>query len=384
MSESLNLFADLPDHASESDERGIAIERVGIRGLSYPIQVMDKQNQMQGTVAQIEMCVGLPADQKGTHMSRFVQILNQVRGELTIRNIGGILAQVQRELEADDAFIEMTFPYFIEKEAPVSRARSLMEYHCGFKASRRGPVEDFELRVTVPVKSLCPCSKSISEYGAHNQRSLIQVKLRSRQLVWIEDVVEAVEACGSSPLYALLKREDEKWVTEKAYENPKFVEDLVRDVVTAVRKLEGVHEVHVAAENFESIHNHSAFAALSWSAEDADDAQGRLALQTSPTKEAEDFGTWLKAQRLARNISQSEMADRLAIGNSYLSRVESGAKPLSVDTLERAAEVLGQDPVVVKLRAGVIPAELLAAVQGDPEGFLRWGAQRGVSPSPAQ
>ena len=377
MSKPYTAALELPDHASESDARGLAIDRVGIRGLSYPIQVMDKAHELQATVADVELCVGLPADQKGTHMSRFVEILNQVRGELSIRNIGSVLAQIQRDLESEDAFLDLTFPYFIEKAAPVSGARSLMKYDCGFRASRKGPVEDFTLTVDVPVKSLCPCSKSISQYGAHNQRSLIRVVLQADHMIWIEDVVEAVEGCASSPLYALLKREDEKWVTEKAYENPRFVEDLVREVVLALRAIEGVCRVEVSAENFESIHNHSAFAALTWAAGEESET-GTMDLPALVDESSADFGSWLKAQRTARHITQGDMALRLGLSASYLSRVERGSKPLSQEAMGRAAEVLGIDPVHVALRAGVLPPQLLAAVQADPEGFLRWSAERGA------
>jgi GTP cyclohydrolase I len=254
----------LPDHASEADHRRVAIDRVGVKGLTYPITVWDQHHQVQHTVAKVNMYVALPQDFKGTHMSRFVEVLNARRGEITLSNMGDILQHIQDRLESHEVHLELSFPYFIEKKAPVSGVPSLMDYQCAFRATRVGDTMDFVLEVTVPVKSLCPCSKSISDYGAHNQRSLVTVAVRSTEMVWIEDLVHAVEACGSAPLYALLKREDEKYVTELAYDNPKFVEDLVRDVLISTRELPGVVWVSVAADNQESIHNHSAYAELEW------------------------------------------------------------------------------------------------------------------------
>ena len=254
----------LPDHASEADDRRVPIDKVGVKGLTYPITVWDRHHQVQHTVAKVNMYVALPQDFKGTHMSRFVEVLNARRGEITLSNMDDILTHIQDRLEADEVHLELAFPYFIEKKAPVSGVASLMDYACAFRATRIAEDMDFVLEVTVPVKSLCPCSKAISDYGAHNQRSLVTVAVRSTEMVWIEDLVDVVEACGSAPVYALLKREDEKYVTELAYDNPKFVEDLVRDVLIGIRKLPGVVWVSVAADNQESIHNHSAYAELEW------------------------------------------------------------------------------------------------------------------------
>jgi GTP cyclohydrolase I len=254
----------LPDHASQRDDRQLAIDQVGISRLRYPITVWDRANQKQHTVADIALSVGLPAHFKGTHMSRFIEVLEQHRGELSLKTVPALLEHIQRRLEAEDAYIDVRFPYFLERSAPVSGATSLMEYACRFKANRKGDQLDFALCVTVPVTTLCPCSKAVSEYGAHNQRGLVDVELRFDDMVWIEQVVEAVEAQASSPLYALLKREDEKFVTEAAYDNPRFVEDLVRDCVLALRELPGVSQVTVQVENLESIHNHSAWGRLTW------------------------------------------------------------------------------------------------------------------------
>ena len=258
-------MSGLPDHASEADDRRLPIDRVGIKDRRYPIQVLDRSGGMQHTVASVSLYVGLPAHFKGTHMSRFVEVLNQVRGEVTFRNMPDILGEVQQRLDADDAFLELRFPYFMEKKAPVSGVASLMEYTGWFYGRRTGERDELTLGVAVPVKTLCPCSKAVSDYGAHNQRSIVKVELRSAGFVWMEDVIEAVEGCASAPLFALLKRSDEKWVTEHAYDNPKFVEDLVRDVVIAVRELPGeVSWVRVRAENQESIHNHAAYGEITW------------------------------------------------------------------------------------------------------------------------
>jgi len=369
------LLQDLPDHASEHDDRALAINKVGIKDLSYPIQVLDRQNQTQHTVARVNLYVGLPEQFKGTHMSRFVEILNACRGEMTIRNMPEILTRIQDRLGADDAHIELHFPYFVSKKAPVSGVESLMEYQCRFVATKQGPHMDFVLAVQVPVKSLCPCSKSVSKYGAHNQRSLVDVQIRSSEFIWIEDAIEAVEACGSAPLFALLKREDEKYITELAYENPKFVEDLVRDTVLALKDLPGVRWLHVAAENQESIHNHSAYAEIEWSLEE-ERAQNQQEMNfgSAPEKASDivPFGVWLKQQRLARAFSQQDLAGHLQVSAAFMSRVESGEKRLSKGGLDRAAELLGLDPEWVALRAGEIPGPLLELVTRDPTRFQSW------------
>lgn len=254
----------LPDHASDHDDRALDIDRVGIKDIRYPITVWDRTNKVQHTTGKISLTVSLPREFKGTHMSRFVEILHDRRGDMSSDKLPSLLAEIQERLSADDAHVEVAFPYFVEKFAPVSRVPSLMDYPCTFRATRHGETFDFVLGVQVPVKSLCPCSKAVSDRGAHNQRSLVDVELRSDAHVWIEQVVEAVESCASAPLFALLKREDEKYITEHAYDHPKFVEDLVRDVVIAVRALPGVSWLRVRAENLESIHNHSAYAEITW------------------------------------------------------------------------------------------------------------------------
>lgn len=256
---------DLHDHASLRDDRQIPLRRVGIRNLRYPITVRDPRHGHQATVTEVLVAADLPAEAKGTHMSRFVEVLNEHHDEITIETLPAILRRLQQRLESHAVFLELDFPYFVTKAAPVSGLESLMDYQCRFESSLRGNEFDFVLGVRVPVKSLCPCSKAISDRGAHNQRSILDVRVRSTGLLWIEDLIACVEACGSSPLYALLKREDEKHVTEHAYDNPRFVEDLVREVILAVSKLDVVRSIEVEVDNQESIHNHSAFAEGTWS-----------------------------------------------------------------------------------------------------------------------
>ncbi|HXC93175.1 MAG TPA: GTP cyclohydrolase FolE2, partial [Geobacteraceae bacterium] len=232
---------------------------VGVKDISYPIVVMDRKKKFQHTVARINMYVDLPHHFKGTHMSRFIEILNSYREEIALDKLEIMLADMKKKLGASTAHLEMEFPYFIEKKAPVSKARSLMEYTCSFAATLSEGF-DFVLGIRIPVTSLCPCSKEVSDYGAHNQRSIITIKVRYSSFVWIEDLVSAVEECGSSPVYSLLKRVDEKHVTEQAYENPKFVEDIVREVTEKLLAEPAITWFSVEAENFESIHKHSAYA----------------------------------------------------------------------------------------------------------------------------
>ena len=234
---------------------------MGVKDISYPIVVMDKNRSVQHTVARVNMYVDLPHQFKGTHMSRFIEILNSYREEIALDKMEVILQKMKEKLGASSAHLEIEFPYFIEKKAPVSGARSLLEYTCEFKASLAEGF-DFVLGVKVPVTSLCPCSKELSRYGAHNQRSIMTVQVRYREFLWIEDLIELIESCGSSPVYSLLKREDEKFVTETAYDNPRFVEDLVREATVKLSALQAITWFSVEAENFESIHKHSAYAAV--------------------------------------------------------------------------------------------------------------------------
>lgn len=251
------------DVQRQEDNRQIDINKVGVKGITYPIIVLDRANTQQATVATISMYVDLPHHFKGTHMSRFIEILNAYRGEMTVNRMPDLLQEMRQRLEAETAHVELEFPYFMEKEAPVSRARSLMDYRCLFAGSLAAEL-DFVLGVQVPITSLCPCSKEISKYGAHNQRSRVTVKVRYEGFVWLEELIQLVEESGSSELYSLLKREDEKHLTERAYENPVFVEDLVRNVALRLRNDSRIFWFLVEAENFESIHNHSAYAFIEY------------------------------------------------------------------------------------------------------------------------
>jgi len=250
------------DVQSQRDHRKINIRKVGVKGIKYPIIVLDRACGTQPVNASISMYVNLPHQFKGTHMSRFVEILNEFRGQINIRTFHTILEKVREKLRAESAHMEISFPYFIEKRAPVTGARSLLEYTCTFSGQNSGGQSDFLVSVVVPVTTVCPCSKEISNRGAHNQRSMVTVKVRFRKFFWIEDLIHIVEESGSGEVYSLLKRPDEKYVTEKAYENPMFVEDVVRHVAMQLNRIDNFPWYCVEAENFESIHNHSAYAYL--------------------------------------------------------------------------------------------------------------------------
>ena len=242
------------------DDRNIDIQKVGVKGIKYPIIVLDKVNGTQYVNASISMYVNLPHHFKGTHMSRFIEILNDYRGRINIKTFRQILEKMREKLIAESAHIEIEFPYFIEKQAPVTGARSLMEYRCSFLGESNGGKSDFLVGITVPVTTVCPCSKEISNEGAHNQRSIVTVMLRFTKFFWIEDIIKMIEDSASGEVYSLLKRPDEKYVTEKAYGRPMFVEDVVRSVAEKLNQNENFTWYSVEAENIESIHNHSAYA----------------------------------------------------------------------------------------------------------------------------
>jgi GTP cyclohydrolase I len=254
--------AKLHDKQSEPDHRGLRIDKVGVRGLRFPIQIRDKAHALQNTVATIGLFVDLPKEFKGTHMSRFIQALNAHGNIVHVDNIEDILFELQRKLHATSSHLEMEFPYFLTKKAPVSGLPSVMDYIARFDATATGRDIDFVLTVKVKVTTLCPCSKAISAYGAHNQRGEVTVQLRFNRPIWIEEVIEIVETSASAELFSLLKREDEKAVTERAYENPVFVEDLVRNVALKLSAHPEVTWYKVEAENEESIHNHNAYACI--------------------------------------------------------------------------------------------------------------------------
>jgi GTP cyclohydrolase I len=258
----MNAPAPIPDVQSSADTRQLAINKVGIKSIRHPIVVSDKSEGVQHTIATFNMYVHLPHNFKGTHMSRFVQILNQHGREISVESFESILREMVEKLEAQSGYIEMSFPYFVNKTAPVSGVQSLLDYDVTFTGEIIEGEYRFTMKVLVPVTSLCPCSKEISERGAHNQRSHVTLTVRTKGAVWIEDVVRIAEEQASSELFGLLKRPDEKFVTERAYDNPKFVEDMVRDVAAALNADDRIEAYIVESENFESIHNHSAYALI--------------------------------------------------------------------------------------------------------------------------
>ena len=264
MSESVSAkptqSGDMVDVQSSHDKRKIAIDKVGIKDIRHPVQVKDRSGHIQHTVANFNMYVDLPHEFKGTHMSRFVEILNKHDPEISVESFKDMLLEMADRLEADTGHIEMSFPYFINKSAPVSGVQSLIDYQVTLIGEVHSGAVSTTIKVEVPVTSLCPCSKEISNYGAHNQRSHVTVAVETNDFVWIEDIIDIVEKQASCELYGLLKRPDEKYVTEYAYDNPKFVEDMVRDVAAVLNADDRIDAYVVESENFESIHNHSAYA----------------------------------------------------------------------------------------------------------------------------
>ncbi len=252
---------EIEDVQSRADTRRLPINRVGIKDISHPVRVRDRSAGEQHTIASFNMYVSLPHNFKGTHMSRFVEILHTER-EISVESFRAMLGAMTERLEADSGHIEMSFPFFVMKKAPVSGVESLMNYEASLIGERRDGRTEMWVRVIVPVTSLCPCSKKISAYGAHNQRSHVTIKAKLRTHMWIEELIEIAESEASSELYGILKRPDEKHVTERAYDNPKFVEDMVRDVATRLNADERIAAYAVESENFESIHNHSAYAMI--------------------------------------------------------------------------------------------------------------------------
>ncbi len=250
----------IEDVQGRADTRRIPISKVGVKDIFHPVRVKDRSGGEQHTVANFNMYVNLPHDFKGTHMSRFLEILNRHEREITVASFKDMLTEMTDRLDAEEGHIEMSFPYFVSKKAPVSGVESLMDYQASLLGQRRDGQNQMHIKVVVPVTSLCPCSKGISDYGAHNQRSHISINARVCGFVWIEELIDIAEQEASCDLFGILKRPDEKFVTERAYDNPKFVEDIVRDVAVRLNKDERVRAYVVESENFESIHNHSAYA----------------------------------------------------------------------------------------------------------------------------
>lgn len=248
------------DVQNRPDNRRIKIDKVGVKDIRYPITVMDKNREAQRTVASINMYVDLPHHYKGTHMSRFIEVLSRHRDSISTQSIPTILSDIKDRLDAASAHLELSFPYFIEKAAPVSGAVSLMEYNCSLFGRQDDKGTDLTVGVTVPITTLCPCSKEISQAGAHNQRGMVKVVVRYKKFFWMEDLIRLVEKSSSAEVFSLLKRSDEKFVTEAAFANPMFVEDVVREVAVKLLADDTFTWFSIAAENFESIHNHSAYA----------------------------------------------------------------------------------------------------------------------------
>ena len=253
----------MKDVQSQPDFRNIPIDKVGIKNLRYPITVRDRREGFQHTIAAINMFVDLPHDNKGTHMSRFVELLHLLRPEVSLEKFEAILDNMKQHLNAASAHLEMTFPYFIEKKAPISTSPGLMDYTCSIigTSDPSGKV-DLISEVVVPISSVCPCSMEISEFGAHNQRGEVRLSTRFKKFIWMEDMIDLVEQAASCDVFSVLKRVDEKCVTERAFANPKFVEDIVRDVAKTLNEDDNITWFSVSAENFESIHNHSAYASI--------------------------------------------------------------------------------------------------------------------------
>jgi GTP cyclohydrolase IB len=262
MNDSRPVGSVMVDVQSAADTRNIPIQKVGIRDIRYPVTVRDKSHIRQETVASVSLSVNLPHNYRGTHMSRFVEVLDRFRDEVSYQTLDLILMETKRKLNAEESHVEIAFPFFLRKRAPVSGMESTMSYDCVISASYASHLA-ISTRVAVPVHTLCPCSKEISRVSAHNQRGTITITVGMTKFIWIEDLIEIAEASASSPLYALLKREDEKHITESAYDNPRFVEDVVREVTLRLEGLPGLRFYTVEAENMESIHNHSAYAVTS-------------------------------------------------------------------------------------------------------------------------
>ncbi len=263
----------MKDIQSQEDTRDIPIDLVGVHGLQYPITVRDRERQRQRTIAELSLSVSLPRHYKGTHMSRFIEVVHEHHDHIEMETLPSLVAILRQRLEAERARVEIRFPYFIPRAAPVSGQTSLMSYQCRYFAEASETRDDYLVGVRVPVTTLCPCSKAISDYGAHNQRGYVDLEIRTGRthrglpkMVWIEELIDVAERAGSAPVRPLLKREDERALTMMAYENPAFVEDVVRSVAAELRADERVVWLKVRAETLESIHDHSAFALIEWPA----------------------------------------------------------------------------------------------------------------------
>ena len=263
-SEPFSVTPQIADVQNSVDTRNLRINRVGVKELRHPVRIIDRSRLQQRTIATFNMYVELPHNKKGTHMSRFVEILNNNEHEISMETFPTMLHEVINHLDAEKGRVEMSFPFFLNKKAPATEVESLMDYEVTLAGEANKEQTLSLIKVTVPVTSLCPCSKEISEYGAHNQRSHVTATICTTNIIWIEEIIEMVEDEASCELYGILKRPDEKYVTEKAYDNPKFVEDLVRDIAGRFNTDNRFQAYTISAENFESIHNHSAYAEITY------------------------------------------------------------------------------------------------------------------------
>lgn len=254
------------DIQNQQDTREIPLKKVGVRNVKYPVCVLDKTKKNQNTTASVDLFVNLPHNFKGTHMSRFIEVFHKYHKNISMNHFLEMLEEIREKLDAEQSFGTITFPYYIEKTAPISKSKGIMEYICSYEGivkknetSPKNNEQNFFVTIEIPIATLCPCSKAISEFGAHNQRGKVKVKLLYKSFFWIEDVIQMIENCSSTALYSVLKRQDEKFVTEHAYENPRFVEDIVREVYIGLKKM-NFQKFTVEAETEESIHNHNAYA----------------------------------------------------------------------------------------------------------------------------
>lgn len=261
MTEAEKAGHGLPDIQKTKDERNIAIDRVGVRGVKFPIVVLDRAEKHQHTIGDFTLTVDLPSHFKGTHMSRFLEVLNEHGKEISVDALPALLKKLRERLSAERAHILVSFPFFMMKEAPVTGKKGMMEFTCGFDAEFN---DDYhvEMLVRVPVTTLCPCSKEISAYGAHNQRGWVSIRAKAKEHIWLEEIIETIEGAASCALFPVLKRPDEKWVTERAYDNPRFVEDMVREIAVAFDADGRYASYEIEVENEESIHAHNAYAYL--------------------------------------------------------------------------------------------------------------------------
>jgi GTP cyclohydrolase I len=248
------------DVQGQRDERNIPLQKVGVKNLRYPVTVLDRRTGTQPTIATVDIFASLPHHYKGTHMSRFIEVFNNHFTDIQMPTFLDMLEEVRRAVDAETAFAEVSFPYFMRKSAPMTGQTSMMSYTCKYIGSVSRRERRFYVGIEVPVQTVCPCSREISSRGAHNQRGIVRAKVKLGPFFWIEDVIEIIEDSASSGLYTLLKREDERYVTEHAYDNPVFVEDLVREVCVRLEELDHFPWFSVEAENAESIHNHEAYA----------------------------------------------------------------------------------------------------------------------------